>query len=129
VTFLVTHVAHTDEPQPVALRRMQDPVDVRCPGAGGATNGFTPGSVTVQDLDGDGIAEATVGWTQRCGGPERPTRVRLALLSGGKKYILRGAAVVGQGDPTGGLRPDPDVSAWPAQSHDAVVDLARRLYG
>jgi hypothetical protein len=121
-------VAHVDEPQPVALRRMRDPVDVRCPGSGGSTTGFTPDSVAVQDLDGDAVAEVSVGWTARCGGEDRPTRVRLAMLSGSKKYILRGAIVLGQGDPAS-LRPDPAVSAWPPQDHDAVLDLARRLYG
>jgi hypothetical protein len=128
MTFMVTHVAHTDQPQPVALRRMRDPVDIRCPGSGDATTGFTPDSVSVRDIDGDGTAEVSVGWAARCGGEDRPTRVRLAMLSGGKKYILRGTVVVGQGDPTGRLRPDPAVSAWPPQDHDALVELARRLY-
>lgn len=125
-TLEVAHLADVDA-QPRTLRVMRDPgIPGRCDGVGAqASAGFTDGSVAVTDLDGDGITEVSIGWTARCGGPDQPSMVKLALLSNGRKFILRGSGVLGAG---GSMDPDPDARDWPQAYLQPLTALFRHLY-
>ncbi|HET9657208.1 MAG TPA: hypothetical protein VFP72_17785 [Kineosporiaceae bacterium] len=95
--------------QPTVQRRLRDP-KLRCGEHGPVTAAFTDSAFTVRDLDGDGAPEVVVGWTSRCWDPTSSSRVRLAVMSGPKLYVLRGDGVVtgtaanqaGSGVPPGG---------------------------
>jgi hypothetical protein len=125
-TLEIAHVAGLDN-RPRALRVMHDPdLPGRCEGEGAQSSaGFTAGSVAVTDLDGDGITEVSIGWTARCGGPEQPTMAKLALLTNGRKFILRGSGVLGAG---GSMDPDPDTGEWPQAYLQQMTALYHHLY-
>lgn len=122
VTLRVVHAAELDG-DPRALRVMTDPSLPGCRGEG--TAGFVKGSMQVRDLDRNGVAEATVGWMARCGAKSEESRVKLALLSDGKKYIIRGEGVIGD---TGTRVPDPDSDQWPKGYLNAATELFEKLY-
>ena len=102
------------------------------------TNHFLPASVKISDTDGDGRGEVTVGWTFGCHGDVAPDDVRLAVLEGAHKYILRGAGFTnelfarraaleahrdGSEPPLPTFTPDPDRGAWPEGAYDHAVDV------
>lgn len=123
----VTHLAHLDA-QPSTLREMRDPQSCRRQERLDA--GFAQGSVQVSDLDGDGIAEATVGWYASCDDTQQAT-VKLALISNGDKYILRGQGFVGEpppGVPAATFQPEPESSAWPATFYDTTVSVFHNVF-
>jgi hypothetical protein len=126
-TLTVFHVARLDS-RPTLLRRMTDP---NLPGCrtidSGAAAGFTAQALSIRDLDDDGIAEVLVGWSSRCGAKGTESQVRLALISNGKKYIIRGAGVVGTDD-SGSRRPDPAAGNWPKAYLSAATKLFRDVY-
>jgi hypothetical protein len=131
-TLRVSHLTGLDGVAGVA-RTMTDPLIQNCPDGSEVDLGFTPGSVQVEDLDGDGVAEVLVGWHAFCGTDVSAQTVKLALISDGRKFILRGKGYPG-GNPvvgdTGSARftPDPAASAWPAPYLDAATALFDRLY-
>lgn len=51
---------------------------------------FLPGSLTVTDLDGNGIAEVTFLYRLACRGDMSPSRMKLIMYEGTKKYAIRG---------------------------------------
>jgi hypothetical protein len=102
------------------------------------TNHFLPASVKISDTDGDGRGEVTVGWTFGCRGDVAPDDVRLALLEGAHKYILRGTGYTEQGLARQAARdarnsglepapstftPDPERGSWPEGAYDHAVDV------
>jgi hypothetical protein len=107
-TLRVIHVARLDK-DPKSLRVMIDPGLPGC-GNGAGAAAFTKNSVRVRDLDKNGVAEVLVGWFSRCGSASAESTVKLALLSNGDKYILRGEGVIGSG---GSQAPDPAAKSWP----------------
>ena len=127
VTLEIAHVADLDtEPQTLRMIRDSDlPDDCGDQGAVAPAAGYTPGSVAVTDLDGDGIAEVSIGWTATCGGDDPQTSVKLALLSNGLMFMLSGSGVLGAG---GSMDPDPDPGSWPPAYLQPLSDLFRRLY-
>jgi hypothetical protein len=122
-TLRVIHVAGLDK-DPKTLRVMIDPGLPGCNGGGGSA-GFTKNSVQVRDLDRDGVAEVLVGWFARCGGSGSESTVKLAVLSNGDKYILRGQGVVGSG---GSQAPDPAAKSWPKPFLKAAAAEFKTLY-
>jgi hypothetical protein len=123
-TLRVIHVAGLDT-DAVTLRLMRDSnLPARCNGAGSA--GFTPGSLIVRDLNSDDYAEVLTGWSSRCGGTQNRSQIRLALITNGKKYILRGQGVIGK---PGAVTPDPRPADWPNGFYKVLIDQYRRLYG
>jgi hypothetical protein len=122
-TLRVIHVARLDK-DPKTLRVMIDPGLPGCQ-SGGGTAGFTKNSVQVRDLDRDGIAEVLVGWFARCGSAAADSTVKLAVLSDGDKYILRGQGVVGSG---GSQAPDPAAKSWPKPFLKAATAVFKTLY-
>lgn len=52
--------------------------------------GFLPDSLTLTDLDGDGIAESTLLYKLSCRSDVSPARLKLILHEGKTKYALRG---------------------------------------
>jgi hypothetical protein len=120
VTLRVIHVAQL-EGEPKTLRVMEDPDLPRgCPG----TAGFTPRSLQVSDLDGNGVAEVAAGWAFRCTGDDQ-TQVRLALISDGAKYIVRGQGTLQK---SGSAEPEPAAKKWPDGFSGALGKLFRKLY-
>jgi hypothetical protein len=97
---------------------------------------FVPGSIQVTDADGDGYAEATVGWWSSCRGDPGPERVKLALLTRGTYFILRGSGLVAAQPPLPAGVPVPPATftpnlpedRWPAGSYTSTVTLFRRLF-
>ena len=65
---------------------------------------FVPGSEGVTDLDGDGIGEATFAYKLGCRSDVSPLTLKLLVLEGGEKHILRGETRVdvGNGERAGG---------------------------
>lgn len=123
-TLKVIHVAGLDG-KPRTLRVMRDPnLPANCSGTG--TAGFTSKSLIVRDLDGNNVAEVISGWTSRCGGKQAESQIKLALLTNGKKYILRGQGVVGQ---AGTFTPDPVAAKWPDNYLKMLGNQYRKLYG
>jgi hypothetical protein len=116
------------------LRQLTDPGPDPC--GFDLANDFTPQSVRLTDTDADGTGEVTVGWAYSCTSEVSPSTVKLALLEGGDKYILRGtgwpvpppgvAELPPLPDPP--FTPDPSASSWPAGAYDVAVDLYRSLY-
>jgi hypothetical protein len=104
------------EGHPVVQRKVKDP-SLHCSHHGTVTAGFTRPAFGVRDLDGDGSPEIMVGWTARCGDPGTSSRIRLAVMSGGRLYMLRGTGVVtGQAagaDATGPGATDPGATDPP----------------
>jgi hypothetical protein len=118
----VIHLASMETDSPRTVRIMKDPNLPDC--AAGGTAGFTKNSLLVRDLDGDGVAEVAAGWASRCQGA-RVSEVRLALISDGRKFIIRGQGVLGTG---GSGVPDPKAASWPDGYAPALRKLFTRLY-
>jgi hypothetical protein len=135
VTLRVSHLANLDG-KPRRLRLMQDPLS--CDHRGRLRTDFTADSFRVSDLDGDGLAEVTVGWWFTCG-DDRPdgTTVKLALISNGRKFIERGTgpgqATAEPGErvlaPISSFEPEPAVSRWPAPFLTQARSLLTTLHG
>jgi hypothetical protein len=51
---------------------------------------FVPGSVTITDLDADGVAEVTFQYTLQCTSDVSPATRKLILREGKDKYAIRG---------------------------------------
>jgi hypothetical protein len=125
-TLKVTHLARL-EGDPRTLRVMRDPnLPSGC--SGGGTAGFTPKALHVVDLNGDNVAEVVSGWSSRCGGAGTSSQIRLALITNGKKYIIRGQGVVGDAK-SGSFTADPKAKNWPPGFLKALTAEYRNLYG
>ena len=124
-TLRVIHVAGLEGDKPRTLRVMRDPnLPANCRSAGQA--GFTPKSLIVRDLDGNNVAEVISGWSSRCGGKAAESQIRLALITDGDKYILRGQGVIGE---PGAFTPSPRAAQWPDGYLTQVTAQYRKLYG
>jgi hypothetical protein len=123
-TLRVIHIAGLDG-EPRTLRVMRDPnLPANCRGAGSA--GFTPKALIVRDLNADKIAEVISGWTSRCGNAQAESQIRLALITNGDKYILRGQGVLGSATD---FTPDPRPSRWPDNYLKMLSAQYQKLYG
>jgi hypothetical protein len=97
---------------------------------------FVPGSVKVTDTDGDGFAEATVGWWSMCRGDPGPERIKLALATKGTYYILRGTGLrasepplpKGIDVPSATFQPNVPESRWPRGTYAATAALFKQLF-
>ena len=100
-----------------------------------------PGSLTVRDDDHDGVGEATAAWWIACAGDVQRFPSRVALLSGGKKYLLSGQALPKVGSPSytdadrkkmglpaGTFGAGPGRGSWPANSYARATALFHRLF-
>lgn len=140
IVIRVLRLANLDG-RPRASDLLDEQVD--CDRRGAVRAGFTPEAFRVSDLDGDGMAEVSVGWWFGCeddapGG----TTVKLALFSGGRSYLLRGSGpgpvtTAGLVTPSvsgvrvearaGSFAPEPTQRAWPIpfweHAHDLVTSL------
>lgn len=76
--------------------------------------GFMPGSLTVTDLDTDGIGEATFIYTLQCTSDVSPPTRKLIMREGARKYAIRGAALLPQGYGGGAMDLDPAFDKAPA---------------
>jgi hypothetical protein len=63
---------------------------------------FIPKSLTITDLDGNGIAESTFLYRLGCRSDIHPLQLKLILHEGKAKYALRGETLVNVGAPPGG---------------------------
>jgi hypothetical protein len=114
--------------EPVIQRQMREPATPSCPD--GTT--FRDGSVQVTDHDGDRVGEVTTGWSVGCADGAGVSTVKLALLEGDDKYILRGTgSASGQPVDAGavGFTAEPEPSAWPVGAYDATTALFGELFG
>jgi hypothetical protein len=99
-----------------SLRKVQDGVD-ECPTDDQVA--FKSDKAEVSDLDGDGIGEILFGYTVGCAGDISPIDLKILVLEGGDKYILRGETygAPGQGKEVYGRlpvgKPDPAWASWP----------------
>jgi hypothetical protein len=58
-----------------------------------------PNSLTITDLDGNGIAESTFLYKLGCRSDVSPDRLKLIMHEGKAKYALRGETLIPTGDP------------------------------
>lgn len=124
-TLRVIHLADVDG-DIRTLRVMKDPNLPECKNASAVgAAGFTKNAMVVRDLNGDGIAEVTAGWTSRCGARTGTSEIKLALISNGDKYIIRDEGVVGK---AGAGSADPRSSRWPDGFYPALTKLYKKLY-
>jgi len=133
-TLRVFHVAQFDTSPKLLLTPLRDPGEPRCDVD--FTLDFVPGSVKVTDADGDSFGEASVGWASLCAGDPAPLRLKLALLTKGTYYILRGQGQratdapppPGITFPKASFTPNLPASRWPAGSYEQTVALFRTLF-
>ena len=126
-TLKVVHVVGLEGDDPDVERAMVDPDLPACDnGRAGGQADFAKEGMQVVNLDGDGYAEVIVGWSSRCGKAAKSV-AKLALLSKGKKYIVRGTGVIGSG--AGITEPaDPEVGKWPTGYYDTVRENYGRMF-
>lgn len=103
------------------------------PGSGpcelGYPDGFLPQATQLSDTDGDGVGEISVGWYFDCRGEIGQDNIRIAVLEGADKYILRGTAYRFEGarEDVGGepmtRAPDPAASSWPKGLYQHAVQI------
>ena len=92
---------------------------------------FVPGSVTITDLDADGLAEVTFQYTLQCTSDVSPATRKLILHEGKDKYAIRGTNRSPHYDPVYVSRePDPAFNKAPPaflkhalEQWDAFVDF------
>jgi hypothetical protein len=133
-TLHVYHVAGLDSRPKMMLPPLRDPGVPACDVDFGLD--FVPRSIRVSDTDGDGYGEATVGWWSLCAGDPEPERIKLALVTKGTYYILRGTGQrASEPPPPGGITfpkasfaPNVPASRWPAGSYQKTVDLFHTLF-
>jgi hypothetical protein len=97
---------------------------------------FVPGSIQVSDTNGDGYGEATVGWASLCAGDPEPERIKLALVTKGTYYILRGTGQrATDPEPPSGITfakatftPNVPAARWPAGTYRKTVDLFNTVF-
>ncbi len=97
---------------------------------------FVPGSIKVSDTDRDGYGEATVGWSSLCAGDPSPQRIKLALVTKGTYFILRGTGQrATDPEPPGGITfpkasftPNLPASKWPRGTYAETVELFRTVF-
>jgi len=103
------------------------------------TNEFLPASVTLSDTDGDGRGEVAVGWAYGCMSDVSQYTIKLALLEGDVKYILRGEGYTDEGlardlarndekfgtdyTPLPSFTPDPPSGGWPEGAFEHAQDV------
>jgi hypothetical protein len=58
------------------------------------TAGFLPGSMTITDLDADGVAEVTIVYRLACRSDVSPSTQKLIMREGQEKYAIRGTTVI-----------------------------------
>lgn len=94
--------------------------------------GIADGSVQVTDLDHDGVGEVSIGWYRSCSTDVSPHPVKLAVLTGATKLILRGDGFTTEEAnsfdapaelPHGGFTPEPSAGLWPPGTYEATVRL------
>jgi hypothetical protein len=132
-TLYVTHAAGRNGDFE-ELRRLTDPGTRNCDTDFGLD--FVKGSVSVADRDRDGNGEASVGWWASCRGDPGPYTIKLAVLSEGEYFILRGQGQVatdpalppGISVPEATFKPDPAQARWPRGTYDETVQLFERLF-
>jgi hypothetical protein len=81
---------------------------------------FVAGTLTVRDVDGDGIGEVSFAYRIACRNDPSPAEQKLVMLQDGRKYILRGLArnpYVPYRAPV----PQPDAADWPAGTYDTAM--------
>lgn len=107
------------------LKKQQDIKEVVAPCELDMTARFVDGSVEVTNADGDGDGELTFAYVTRCAGDVSPMSMKLLMLEGKSKYILRGETEVdvGNGVIAGGAY-KPDFGKAPA----ALLEYARQQW-
>ena len=83
--------------------------------------GFMPGSLTVTDLDADGVGEATFIYTLQCTSDVSPPTLKLIMREGARKYAIRAAALLPQGYGGGEMNLDPAFAGAPAPLREYAV--------
>jgi hypothetical protein len=133
-TLHVYHVAGLDDRPTMMLTPLRDSGVPACDVDFGLD--FVPGSIRVSDTDGDGYGEATVGWWSLCAGDPEPERIKLALVTKGTYYILRGTGQrasdppppEGITFPKASFTPSLPASSWPAGSYQKTVEEFHTLF-
>jgi hypothetical protein len=125
-TLKVVHVDKVSSNDPKVVRVMVDPDLPQCSGGkAGGQAAFAKGGMKIQDLNSDGYAEVIVGWSSRCGVKSNPSEAKLALITRGDKYIIRGSGVLKQ---SGDIAPSPAAKDWPKSFYNAVSKRYAELF-
>lgn len=107
------------------LKKLQDIREIVPPCELDMSARFIDGSVEVTNVDGDADGELVFAYVTRCAGDVSPMSMKLLMLEGKSKYILRGETEVDVGNGVvagGGYKPD--FGKAPA----ALLDYAKQLW-
>lgn len=115
--------------KPKQVRQVQDAV-TNC--KLDMTASFVGGSVAFDDVDGDGVVEASFAYDLGCDATERPTPRKLLVLEGAAKHIIRGNGRGKdlEGNPTGGdyksegFKGEDALATWAYGRWGALLDTA-----
>ncbi len=90
------------------------------------TAAFVPGSLTITDLDADGVGEATFLYTLHCTSDVSPATRKLIMREGEAKYAIRGTTKLPEGYGGGEMRLDPSFRAAPKSFREYAVQRWNR---
>ncbi|MBT0771335.1 hypothetical protein KIH74_20525 [Kineosporia sp. J2-2] len=119
-----------DGGDPRVLRSMTDPDLPQCnSGRAGGQAAFAKQDsqiMQIRDFDSDGYAEVIVGWSSRCGNNTTASEAKMALITNGDKYIIRGSGVLGSG--SGETAAEPAAGKWPEGFYAATSERYTQLF-
>jgi len=88
------------------------------------TLAFLPNSLTITDLDGNGIAESAFLYKLGCRGDVSPVQLKLIMHEGKEKYAIRGKTMVPTADPQRKIGGQKAIDAGFQRAPRAFLDYA-----
>ena len=82
---------------------------------------IVPDSLEVRDDDRDGLGEVNFAYELNCSNDVSPANLKLLVIEGGEKYILRGQTVIEGLPHPSPPKPEPVAGAWPDGAYDRAV--------
>lgn len=90
------------------------------------TAAFVPGSLTITDLDANGVGEVTFLYTLHCTSDVSPATRKLIMREGEAKYAIRGTTKLPRGYGGGEMHLDPSFRAAPKPFREHAVQRWNR---
>ncbi|HLT24491.1 MAG TPA: hypothetical protein VK004_05145 [Ignavibacteria bacterium] len=87
---------------------------------------YVPESLSITDLDGDGIGESTFLYNMSCKSDVSPDDLKLMMHENDNKYALRGYTYISSVDAGGDYKVDPAFNNAPAEFKDYAIQMWQR---
>lgn len=87
---------------------------------------YVPESLSITDLDGDGIGESTFLYNMSCKSDVSPDDLKLMMHENDNKYALRGYTYIASVDAGGDYKVDPAFNNAPAEFKDYAIQMWQR---